>query len=268
MKIVSGVAVSGVAWIACVGVMVCAARIAIPVPAPVPVSSPVLVELFTSEGCSSCPPADQLLEQFDTTQGVPGAQLIVLSEHVDYWDHDGWKDPYSSPLMTKRQSDYVHALGLDEPYTPQIIVDGNILLKGNPEQIGELLAKAAAGSKIEVRVDSARAEGTTPPLIRAHITAQGNASTKDADIYAAVALNHAESQVLRGENGGHRLSHVAVVEYLKKIGTVHGASSFERDFEAKLKPGIDPANVRIVAFVQAPGPGKVLGAGLQKIEAK
>lgn len=226
--------------------------------------SPVLVELFTSEGCSSCPPADAMLRELDATQPVAGAEVIVISEHVDYWNHDGWKDPYSSALLTARQSAYCRALRVDDPYTPQIIVDGTGELElNNPRQGSQIFREAAAAAKIPIRIRSVGVDGTSPPILHARIEAGAN-SGQSADVYVAVALNHAESQVLAGENSGQRLTHVAVVESFKKVGKLEKGAGFAEDFQMKLKPGMDPANIRIIAFIQESGPGKVLGAAMRK----
>lgn len=228
-------------------------------------ATPVLVELFTSEGCSSCPPADEWLQRMDAAQPLPGAQLIVLSEHVDYWNHDGWKDPYSSSLVTQRQSDYVRALGLQTPYTPQVIVDGATDLHlTDDQQTEQTLQQAAASPKVSVRITSATLDPANPSVVRAHVEVDGGSAGENADIYAAIALSHAESQVLRGENSGKHLTHVAVVEQLTKIGKMEKGKTFSRDIEIKLKPGTDPKNIRLVVFAQKSGPGKVLGAALQE----
>ncbi len=235
-------------------------------PADVPETtrSPMLLELFTSEGCSSCPPIDALVQKLDALQPVPNAQLIVLSEHVDYWNHDGWKDPYSSSLFTERQSAYVRALGLPEPYTPQIIIDGNVLLKGYDSQhLSQAFDKASA-MQLPVHIVGLSVDGTNSPVLRARIEVDGESAPPKADVYLAVALDHAESQVSAGENNGQHLTHVAVVQYLKKLGKLESGKSFAQDCQVKLKKGADPANLRVVAFVQESGPGKVLGAALRK----
>ncbi len=227
---------------------------------------PILVELFTSEGCSSCPPADKLLAAMDTAQPVRGAQLIVLSEHVDYWDHDGWKDPNSSAALTERQSDYVRTLRLDTPYTPQLLVDGSIEVRANddPKHLDEIFQRAATAAKIPVSIGEVSVDQENPSVLRSRIQADGSSDQRNADIFVAVALSRVESQVLHGENGGRRLTHVAVVQQLTKVGKLQKGKSFDETITLKLKAGTDPKNVRVVAFVQEPGPGKLLGAALWK----
>jgi hypothetical protein len=226
---------------------------------------PVLIELFTSEGCSSCPPADILLRSLDRDQPVPGAQLIVLSEHVTYWDQQGWKDPNSSSALTDRQSSYEKALGEKEVFTPQMIVNGiHQIRKGSSEELKDVLEKAKDDQNIAVRVDEIKLDPSDPTTLHAHIDTNANLTKHNADVYLAVALDHVESQVLRGENGGKHLVHVAVVQQLTKVGKLPKGKTFAQDIQLKLKPGTALKGVRIVAFVQESGPGKMLGAALRK----
>jgi len=230
-------------------------------------NTPILVELFTSEGCSSCPPADELLEKMDALQPVPGTQLIVLSEHVDYWNHDGWTDPYSSASITDRQSAYVRALGLKTPYTPQFLVDGTEELQAhNNEQVVQLLQKAAAAPKIPMRLESVSVEPGNPAIVQGRVESDVSSEKHKADVFVAIALDHAESQVARGENSGRHLSHVAVLAELTKVGKLEPGKSLGQGFRVKLKlPGPGPMNLRIVAFAQEPGPGKVIGVVLKSV---
>jgi hypothetical protein len=227
---------------------------------------PVLIELFTSEGCSSCPPADVVIQKLDTYQPIAGAQLIVLSEHVTYWDHDGWKDPNSSPALTDRQSSYEPVLGEKEAFTPQMIVDGTqqLRLGDSHDKIEGILKQAATVPKVPVRISNVTIDPGNPNVLRAHIETDANLEKHGADVFVAVALDHVESQVLKGENGGRHLVHVAVVQQLTKVGKLPKGKSFAQDVQLKLNSGTDPKNIRLIALVQESGPGKVLGAALKK----
>lgn len=226
---------------------------------------PILVELFTSEGCSSCPPADDFVQKLDALQPVEGAQLIVLSEHVDYWDHEGWKDPNSSHALTQRQGDYEHALKLSTPYTPQIIVDGTTEMRiTDVQQVEKVFQQATAVEKVPVRIGSVSIDPGNPELLRAHVETDSNPEKQNAEVYVVIALDHLDSQVLRGENGGKRLTHVAVVQQITKVGKLDRGKAFAEDIQLKLKSGTHLNDIRVVAFAQTPGPGKLLGAVLWK----
>jgi hypothetical protein len=229
--------------------------------------SPVLVELFTSEGCSSCPPADALLQQLDRSQPVAGAQLIVLSEHVDYWNHIGWTDPYSARVFSDRQSAYSDRFGLNSVYTPQMVVDGTTEFVGNDShRAAQAVQKAMLQQKVPVRVSDLSLD--TPNLLRAHVEAGALPETSKApkaDVYLVVALNRAESQVLRGENGGRRLTHVGVVQSLTKIGSLGIGKNFVKEIRVKLDSRTDWTNLRVIAFVQQAGQRQVLGAAMEKV---
>jgi hypothetical protein len=231
-------------------------------------ATPVLVELFTSEGCSSCPPADALLQQLDRTQPVGGAQLIVLSEHVDYWNHIGWTDPYSSKFFSDRQSAYSDRFGLNSVYTPQMVVDGSTEFVGNDSELAsKAVLKALAEPKIGVRIFGISLD--EKKTLAAHIETDAlpdDSRARKADVYFVVALNRAESQVLRGENGGRRLTHVGVVQSLTKVGSLEVGKPFAQDVHVKIDPRNDPANLRVIAFIQEAGQRRVLGVVQQRVE--
>jgi hypothetical protein len=213
---------------------------------------PVLAELFTSEGCSSCPPADRLLQQLDRTQPVPGARIIVLSEHVDYWNQLGWRDPYSSPIFSRRQEQYARVLG-SEVATPQIVVDGRIPVLGNDaEAVRKAISSAAGRAKATVGIAGARRDGGEA---EARISIPALAKGR-AEVWIATADEVDRSSVGRGENAGRTLTHVAVVRTLIKAGRVGKSEGMEKTL--RLPVGAAPG--RIVAFI-VDGGGEVLGAG-------
>lgn len=219
---------------------------------------PVLLELFTSEGCSSCPPADRLLERFDREQPFPGAELIVLSEHVDYWNSLGWSDPYSSAAFSRRQRDYAARLGLEDVYTPQLIVDGKTGFVGSDaNKAATVISSALASPKASLQISIAGQDAKSAQI---RVSSSGQIS---GDLFVAAALDRAQSHVSSGENSGRTLGHVAVVYSLQKGGKWNGSGSHSQELDVPLKASAGHA--RIVAFVQDPGSGKIVAVSQTRL---
>jgi len=225
---------------------------------------PVLVELFTSEGCSSCPPADALLQRLERSQPVSGVELIVLSEHVDYWNDIGWKDPFSSHEYSERQSAYAAQFGLGSVYTPQMVVDGRFEFVGSDERrANEAIKGAGKSRKAPVSIPFASGDREAATV---HIEAgplPSSVAVHPAGVFLAIADNSDESQVSRGENAGRTLQHVAVLRNLIRIGVVDETAAFSRDVKVDLNSR-NPKNLRIVVIVQEAEVGRVLGAGFAR----
>jgi hypothetical protein len=228
--------------------------------------TPVLVELFTSEGCSDCPPADALLERLDRSQPVSGAELIVLSEHVDYWNHIGWKDPYSSHEYSERQGAYAGQFGLGSVYTPQMVIDGRFEFVGSDERRAiSTIESAAKTAKIPVSINSIHLEADNMVSLRI-VTGQlpSSAAAGSAEVVIAIADESDESHVSRGENAGKTLKHIAVLRSLTRVGTVDRAEAFSRDVSIKIDRG-NAGNSRVIAIVQHGPAGRVLGVGWARL---
>ena len=150
--------------------------------------TPILLELFTSEGCSSCPPVDVWAEKLDHFQPITGAEIIVLSEHVNYWDHDGWKDPYSSDQLTARQRGYEQILGIGDAYTPQVILNGaeEVKVANSGEQIKQTFEKAAAAPMLPVKIESPAVDDGA---LTGRVAVDATSEKHGGDVFVAVALN-------------------------------------------------------------------------------
>lgn len=224
--------------------------------------NPVVLELFTSEGCSSCPPIDRWVERLDSAQPLRGAELIVLSEHVNYWDHQGWKDPYSSPALTERQENYVTELGLSGVYTPQLVLDGETEVHpGDPHQVGDVFRRAAATQRLAVNLEDVR---VGDGAVTGRVVVPGGES-EHGNVLVAVALDRTETAVLGGENDGKSLTNVAVVRAMVKVGKMQKGLSFDQTFRVPL-PAAEKGTLRVIALVQERDL-RIVGAGMTKVDA-
>jgi hypothetical protein len=216
--------------------------------APDPAATPVLVELFTSEGCSSCPPADALLSRLGRTQPVRGADIIALEEHVDYWDHLGWKDPFSSEAATTRQNDYGSAFGGEQIYTPQMIVDGRSEFVGSSDS-DALRAIRSASQSAKPAVQLEWGAGDNLKINVSPLT--GAMHGDDLQLYLVVAENMLHTDVKRGENAGRALEHNGVVRQLSLVSKINSPSAgFSSTAVVHPAHEWNRENLRAVVFVQ------------------
>jgi hypothetical protein len=219
--------------------------------------TPVLVELFTSEGCSSCPPADTLLASLVRDQPVPDVEIVPLSLHVDYWDHQGWKDPFASRTFTARQQAYSRIFGEDRVYTPQMVVDGRDEFTGSDAGAARrALTNAAARAHLTVGIN-ARVQG---PAVRVSIDLPAAPpNSEPIDVNVALTEDGLTSAVKRGENVGRTLSHVAVVRSLQTLGSLD-KESFVANGQLDLNRAWNASNMRAVAWLQGKKTRHVYGA--------
>src|SRR5882724_595832 len=228
---------------------------------------PVIVELFTSEGCSSCPPADQLLSRMDKAQPVAGVQVIALEEHVDYWDALGWKDPFSSSQYRLRQSEYGHKFFTENIYTPQMIVNGNAEFVGNDgnRALQEIQRTAQFETTRVALKTAANSRGADQVDLTVELTNPKTGKVHNSNVYLAVTESDLSSNVKRGENVGRLLRHAPVVRSFGVIGKIDAKSSGAITNTLRLPPEWKRENLRAVVFVQERDSSKIVGAAIAEL---
>jgi hypothetical protein len=227
----------------------------------------VVAELFTSEGCSSCPPADAVLSSLVHDQPLRSVQVVGLGEHVDYWDHLGWRDPFSSGLFSTRQSEYgARAFHTADIYTPQLVVDGQYQAVGSDVRaVRDAVIRSAITPKAQVDVSVIPLSGRIE--VHVDVTPQrGVVLHGRGDVIVAITQDRLVDDVSRGENRGHRLAHSAVVRSLTAIQSVPGPDVANRaSATLSLAPQWKIPDLRIVAFLQERDSRRILGAGTTTI---
>jgi len=231
--------------------------------------TPVIVELFTSEGCSSCPPADEVLARLERTQPVAGAEIIALGEHVDYWNYIGWADPFSAPVFSQRQNDYTNAFGAFSVYTPQMVVDGQTEFVGSKmSKALDAIAKAARAPKAKVQLTATPENDADMFSVQARISDIPTIKAGETvEVVLAVTESELQSNVSRGENAGRRLNHSTVVRQLKVVnsGEVTPGATLSAKSTVTIDRGWRRDHLHAVVFIQERKSRKVIGAATLKL---
>jgi hypothetical protein len=240
-----------------------------PAPAAAPAGGslkPVVVELFTSQGCSSCPPADAVLRTLERNQPVAGVLVVPLSEHVDYWNRLGWRDPFSSPRFSARQRTYADALDIPGLFTPMLVVDGRFVVIGSESgDVRRAIVEAAAAPKTPVAV---RVAGQAASRIVELTATVGPAAPPDVEgeteVWLAITETGLATDVMGGENLFRRLRHTGVVRHIERLqtGTIPAARAPAWRITTRLRIEADwkRPNLRAVVFLQDAQTSAIRGA--------
>ena len=229
----------------------------------------VLVELFTSEGCSSCPPADALLKELSERQPVAGVQVVALEEHVDYWNHLGWSDPFSSSEFTDRQSGYAHAFGNDGVYTPQMIVDGKSEFVGSRSFAArEAINRAGNLPKFAIALHPVANANPGEAVLELSVENQDGVSAGGGlELWMAVTEKNLQSNVNAGENSGELLKHGPVVRSLRKEKVPADVVGYQTQLRLELDPTWKKENLSVVAFLAEAGSRHIVGMGTASLSS-
>jgi hypothetical protein len=226
-------------------------------------NSAVVVELFTSEGCSSCPPADALLRQLKHNDSISGANVIALEEHVDYWNSKAWMDPFSTPTFTARENDYAHRFGEATIYTPEMVVDGRSAFVGSDRETAiSQIGRAAKRPKASVTLST-----LSNDRLSTTVTNIPTGAGHKLQVFLAMTEDDLTSHPSGGENGGTELVHSAIVRRLTLIGTFDPANqpTFSANSDLKLLAGWNRRALSAVVFVQDPRSGAIVGSASAKV---
>ncbi len=218
----------------------------------------VLVELFTSEGCSSCPPADTLLRQVNGTHTQTGDWVVGISEHVTYWNGLGWADPFSSQIYTERQNAYGQRFHLEGVYTPQMVVNGAEQIVGSDRAAfaRAVQAEEQQPPRLALHILSTNVAGST---LTVQLSTSGDLPAHGADLMAVLVDDSDRSSVLRGENQGETLAHVSVARSMARVARLQAVG--EETVQVQIPASFQPAEKHhVILFAQTPGNGRVLGA--------
>jgi hypothetical protein len=218
----------------------------------------VLVEFFTSEGCSSCPPADALIQQIAGKQTESGQLIVGISEHVTYWNQLGWSDPFSSDSYTERQNAYGQRFHLDSVYTPQMVINGEEQVVGSDRAaLLRALREEQKPQPISVHINAVSAHDH---FLVFEFSITGNTFSGNADLFAAITEDNAKSSVTRGENSGHTLSHVSVARSITRIAKVNFLTKQTVQIPLPSPSALSENQGRhLILFTQAPDLGRILG---------